>query len=73
MRVVRHWKRLPREVVDAPFPGSIQDQFGWGFGQPSLVGVVPTYSGMGGGKGGGREGNQMTLKVPCNPNHSMVL
>jgi len=30
MEVVKHWKRLPREVVDAPVPGNIPGQVGWG-------------------------------------------
>jgi len=41
MSVVRHWNRLPREAVDAPFPGSVQGQVGWGFEQPGLVEGVP--------------------------------
>ena len=36
-RVVRCWKRLPREVVNAPTPGGVQGQVGWGPGQPGLV------------------------------------
>ena len=30
IRVVRHCHRLPREVVDAPTPGSIQGEAVWG-------------------------------------------
>ena len=41
---MRHWNRLPSEVVDAPLPGRVQGQAGWGFEQPSLVGDVPAYS-----------------------------
>jgi len=43
MRVVKHWHRLPRDVVDAPFPGNIQGQVGWGFEQPDLVEDVPAH------------------------------
>ena len=28
VRVVRHWYRLPREVVVVPLPGSVQSQVG---------------------------------------------
>ena len=44
VKVVRHWNRLPSEAVDAPLPGSIQDQAGWGCEQPGLEGGVPSYS-----------------------------
>jgi len=43
VRVVRHWHRLPREAVDAPVPGSVQGQVGWGFEQPGLVEGVPGH------------------------------
>jgi len=44
VRVVKHWNRLPRGVVDAPLPGSIQGQAGWGFKQRVVEGGVPAYS-----------------------------
>ena len=44
VRVVRHWNRLPSEAVNAPLPGSIEGQVGWGLEQPGLEGGVPAYS-----------------------------
>jgi len=43
VRVVRHWKRLPREAVDAPIPESVQGQVGWSFEQHGLVEGVPAH------------------------------
>ena len=45
MRVMRHWKRLPREAVDVPIPGNIQGQVGWVFEQCGLAEDVPAHGG----------------------------
>jgi len=42
VRVVRHWSRLHREVVDS-LPGSVQGQVGWNSEQPGLVEGVPAH------------------------------
>ena len=43
-RVVMHWNRLPKEVVDAPSLEAFQGQAGCGSGQPGLVGGNPAHS-----------------------------
>ena len=44
MRVVKHWPRLPREVVDAPsLEARVQGQAGRGSEQPDLVEDVPAH------------------------------
>ncbi|PKU41182.1 hypothetical protein llap_8511 [Limosa lapponica baueri] len=43
LRMMKHWPKLPREVVDAPSLGNSQGQVGWGSEQPDLVEDVPAY------------------------------
>ena len=61
VRVMGHRNGLPREVLDAPLPGSMQGQAGWGCEQPGLGGGVPAYC---------RGLERGDLK---GPNHSMIL
>ena len=67
VRVVRCWKRLPREVVDTSVPGGVQDQVGWGHGQHGLV-----LNGEVGGPACGWGGWKfMILEVPSILGHSV--
>lgn len=49
VRVVGHWKRLPREVVEFPSLELLDglDPVGWGFEQPGVVkAVLPMAGGL---------------------------
>lgn len=59
MRVIQHWKRLPREAV----AGNIQGQVGQGLEQPELKMSQLTAGGL----------EWMPVEVPPNPNCSMIM
>jgi len=42
VRVVRHWNKLPGEVMNV-LPRGVQGQAGWGCEHPGLVGGDPAY------------------------------
>ena len=44
-RMVPHWNRLPKEVVDAPSLEAFKVRAGCGSGQPGLVVGDPAHSG----------------------------
>ena len=64
VRVVRHWNRLPREVVDAPLLGAFKARLDVALG--SLVWWLETLHIAGGWNG-------MSTVVLCNPGHSVTL
>lgn len=41
LRLVRHWKKLPKEAVDVPSLQLFEGQVGWGSEKPDEVKVVP--------------------------------
>ena len=56
-------KQAAQRSCGCPIPGSAQGQLGWGLEQPGLVeGVLPMAGGL-----------ETILKVPSNPNHSVIL
>ncbi|GAB0179893.1 hypothetical protein GRJ2_000454600 [Grus japonensis] len=64
VRVVRHWNRLPREVVDAPSLEVLKTRLDGALGNVVLWRVsLPAAGGL----------ELMIFKVPSNPNHSMNL
>jgi len=64
IRVVKQWRRLPREVVDAPSLGNVPCQVGQGSEQPDRVEDVPAHC---------RGLDQLTFKASLQPNYSMIL
>ncbi|KAK4829894.1 hypothetical protein QYF61_007286 [Mycteria americana] len=65
MRVVKHWNRLPREVVDAPSLETFKVRLDGALS--NLIQLKMSLLIAGGGW------TRWPLKVPSNPNHSMIL
>jgi len=64
VRVVTHWNRLPREVVDCPSLEAFKARPDGAVSNLVQREVsLPTAGGW----------NWVILKVPSNPNHSMIL
>ena len=64
VRVVRHWNRLLREVVDVPSLQAFKARLDEALSNLVYREVhLPTAGGW----------NYMILKVPSNPTHSMIL
>lgn len=57
---MRHWRGLPKEVVDVPFPAGVQGQAVGALSNLILLSVV-------------RYLNSIVLKMPSNPNNFMIL
>jgi len=73
MRAVKHWHRLPREVVDAPSLETFKIRL---VGAPSnliqsKMSLIIAGKGVGGWRGGGW--TRWPLTVPSNLNYSMKL
>ena len=64
MRVVRHWHRLPREVVEAPFLKTFKARLDGALS--NLIWLKMSLLTAGGWA-------RWPLKVPSNPNRSMIL
>ena len=63
-RMVRHWNRLPSEVVDAPSLKTFKARLDGAVSNLAQSEVSLPIAGV---------WNQMILKVPSNPNHSVIL
>lgn len=63
--MVKHWKKLPGEVIEALAQKIFKARFGWSLRQRGLVRHVPAH--------GKDEWTSEYLKVACNLNCSVVL
>jgi len=63
-RVVKHWNRLHREVVDAPSLETFKARLDRALSKPDLVEDVPALQ---------WGWATWPLEVPSNPNYSMIL
>lgn len=63
MRVIRHWNIQPRETVDAPFLEMLKVRLDGDWSNLFQWNVSVRVAGG---------WSKMTLKIPSNPNHSMI-